>query len=754
MKKLFYLVALFICATLPLMGQSLIFNGDTVNGPLCMIDDNQQQDTIVIDTATWRAAKDTIHSWYSRGDIKILESSHDSVVYFKSTGAGKGSINFSYYKNECGNYVYSANIYKVFNPTKYDLSIQGPDCLTKGDTVVFSVDPIFTKNLGDFIGIDSYYWNITETPRPTFVDSIIYVSGDGSSITFVVGEVTDADSVEVYFGRCNNEDPNKRVVKYLGKAAPKPEINPICIPFGSPGVQVSVANPIDGVIYHWTCDDDQWGFEQPEGAEVTLVQGNTSSPMVTVTASYEGGEVCRASQTSIKVARSWGNDVSVTSDVQPQYELGKEYTFKVEGEVTGGGLKWTAPAGWKGVFYNGQSATMKPNNALEVKLHDSLFVEAVLTCADEGVDRRKFDVYVKPAKVTNITDNGCLIAGTSYKIKITDWELGPKATAYKWLVGDSVQSNYTGDSLIWEAESGIQTISVIPRGAMYEEGHYYWGDTATFALTFQPTPPDSIIAIDTCLFSGQPIETTLSIQTPIPGQTYHWSVPQGWNITCDGADSSSVTYSASNVYQGIYPISIWTTSNGVCDVSDSLSYSINVDTIVWSITYTYYEDLDVFSFKLLKDGEPNSEKKKADWYIDDEISPRKTNQLACSLEESEPLPRSVRAVLSLKGCSVSISWNRSLTMMAPVQRQAKQNSQVQKMATIFPNPTSGIVSIKLLEEKKYLLDVISSTGQLCMEDTIKGPIAQVDISSLNSGVYYFVIIDGQRQETKKIIIKK
>lgn len=747
MKKLFYLVALFICATLPLMGQSLIFNGDTVNGPLCMIDDSQQQDTIVIDMNTWKLAKDTTHSWYSRGDIEILGSCQDSVVYFKSTGAGKGSINFSYYKNECGNYVYSANIYKTFHPDKYDLSIQGPDCLTKGDTVVFSVDPIFTKNLGDFIGIDSYYWNITKTPRPTFVDSIIYISGDGSSITFIAGEVTDADSVEVYFGRCNNEDPNKRVVKYLSKAAPKPEINPICIPFGSPGVQVSVANPIEGVIYHWTCDDDQWGFEQPEGVEVTLIQGNSSSPMITVTASYEGGEACRASQTSLKVARSWGNNVVVTSNVPPQYEFGENYTFKVEGDVTGGGLKWTPPMGWKETYHNGQSATMIPNAASKVKLHDSLFVEAVLTCADEGVDRRKFDVYVKPAKVTNITDNGCLIAGTSYKFKITDWGLGPKATAYKWLAGDSVQSNYTGDSLIWEAKSGVQTISVIPRGAMYEEGHYYWGDTATFVHTFQPTPPDSIIAPDTCLFSGQSIETTLSVQTRVPGQTYHWSVPQGWNITYDNSDSSVVTYSTSNANSGNYPIYVYASGLGDCQISLPKMYVINVDTIEWEIAYEYSRWTKRYDFLLVYQGEAPEQLVSADWYVNGSlVVPGPSEVLSCT-----SLPETLRAEFTIGGCNYVVDWSE-----APQSAQRKTSApQLLELPdlSLTPNPTKDQLRVQWGVEGNFTCMITDMEGHLFVNEKCLGEGLDIDTSKIPNGVYSVVISGGRFLSSRQLIVQ-
>ena len=181
----------------------------------------------------------------------------------------------------------------------------------------------------------------------------IYHAGDNSSVTFVVGQVSGNDSIGVQVGIANG---SSKVYKPLRKAAPKPTINPICVPYGVASVQISVAEPVENVVYSWTCSDDEWGFKPQIGSEVSLIPGNTSSPTITVTAYFEGGETCSASQTTMKVARSWANNVSVTSDTVP-YRFGHEYNFNVTGGVTGGGLSWTPPTGWAITYKDGKEVT-------------------------------------------------------------------------------------------------------------------------------------------------------------------------------------------------------------------------------------------------------------------------------------------------------------------------------------------------------------------------------------------------------------
>lgn len=683
--------------------------------------------------------------WKVIGDL-LIESGDSTATSarIRSTGPGKGRIYYYYDDNpsadcKCGIKAVSLNVYKSFSPSAYNIDISGPDCILAGDTVVYSIDPILTKNLTQGIGVDEYFWQFSSG----LVQEHIYHAGDNSSVTFVVGQVSGNDSIGVQVGIANG---SSKVYKPLRKAAPKPTINPICVPYGVASVQISVAEPVENVVYSWTCSDDEWGFKPQIGSEVSLIPGNTSSPTITVTAYFEGGETCSASQTTMKVARSWANNVSVTSDTVP-YRFGHEYNFNVTGGVTGGGLSWTPPTGWAITYKDGKEVTMRPDNSDSVKLHDSLFVEAILTCAEQGVDRRKYDVYVKPAKATSITDNGCLITDTIYKFKITAWESGPKASTYKWLVDGIEQNSYEGDSLVWKAALGAQTISVIPRGAMYAEGQYYWGDTATFALTFQPTAPDSIIPSDTCLFSQREIETTLHVQTPIPGQTYHWTYIPGWSITSDELDSSIVTYSASNTLSGSYPVSVYASGEGNCSTSNQNTYTIKVKDIPYSIVFTdmgelypMFEGNYGFSLNIATDS--------AIWKVG-------TTNYGKRRSITLPyIPQEVIAIVEIQGCTKEITWSQDQINTHRGNLINKRKSLSEDFSfSIFPNPAKSEVYLQLEDNKQYTLYIVDAKGTLVSTELVKDTHSPINTSSLPNGNYFFILANNENKKVCPILIQ-
>lgn len=170
--------------------------------------------------------------WTLHGDVAFAEGYglFDTTIVIRSRGYGKAAIQLHYLLTAC-NSIDEVDIYKQFNPAEivpYP-EILGPECISAGDTVVYSVNPLLTVNLYDRIGIDNYYWNITDDNKPAFVDRVLYTSGDGSSVTFIVGEVTDDAMLSVQIGRCNAEWP---VTRTLGKAAPAPVLpDTICLSY-------------------------------------------------------------------------------------------------------------------------------------------------------------------------------------------------------------------------------------------------------------------------------------------------------------------------------------------------------------------------------------------------------------------------------------------------------------------------------------------------------------------------------------------
>ncbi|MBR1786579.1 MAG: hypothetical protein IJ756_05390, partial [Paludibacteraceae bacterium] len=167
------------------------------------------------------------------------------------------------------------------------------------------------------------------------------------------------------------------------------------------------------------------------------------------------------------------------------------------------------------------------------------------------------------------------------------------------------------------------------------------------------------------MLSQKEIETTLRVQTPIPGQTYHWTPISNWNMSYahqNPNDSSIVTYSCTSALQGEYPIYVSASGLGDCSLSSSKEYSIKVDTIEWEIAYQYSWWSKKFEFLLIYQGSVPDELITANWYANNESTYTTTDMLPLS-----QLPQALRAEFTIGGCDYSIPLPNS-GMAAPKKR--------------------------------------------------------------------------------------
>lgn len=751
MKKYILVVCTFwVSALIPVMGQSFIFNGDTLKGSICMIDDSLQNDTMLIDADTWAMAKDTTHGWYTRGDVKI-KTTLDSIVYFTSIGPGKGGVYFTYGTPDCGDFVKGSEIFKDFSPEKYELAIQGPDCLKEGDTAVYSVDPIFTKNLGDFIGIDNYYWNINQKPYPSFVDTIIYVSGDGSSITFVAGAVSGNDSIVVNFGRCN-QDESKRVVKYLGKAAPKPIVRDTCIPFDQTSLELNIFNEeYPDLVYTWDYNPKWEPSSYPshdnnsQKRYHTILYPDTGSVgVVTVTASYGDDDACAsAGRATFYLSRSWGKSAKITPQEVYAKNGGDFIKFQLSKDsVPDMTPTWELPkTGWEqkpGTSKYQFAYFARPTNTTQYK--DTIEVWAN-SCYSK--DSCLAIVHMAPAKVDSISELTCLVPGNSYTFSVERWGVGPQPTGYTWYINGNVVAENSSDTYTDVFTSDMTSIAVKSLG---QNG---WdADTTQIELTYQPEPPDSIIASDTCLFSQKEIETTLRVQTPIPGQTYHWTPISNWNMSYahqNPNDSSIVTYSCASALRGEYSIFVSASGLGDCSLSSSKEYSIKVDTIEWEIAYQYSWWSKKFEFLLIYQGSVPDELITANWYANNESTYTTTDMLPLS-----QLPQALRAEFTIGGCDYSIPLPNS--GMAAPKKRLNQLEDIPSL-TVYPNPAHNQLLAEWEQEGKFTISIMDTEGKIIINEHVAGRKANVNISSIPDGHYIVVIRGGRYYSSKQLIIK-
>ena len=753
MKKITSILYAFLmggCIFAQMPKQSaLIYHEDTVKNYLCLVDDDTKVDSMCIDVQTWAIAKDTTHYWSTGGDLTIIGSKNDSIVYFSSKGAGKGSLYFTYYTEGCGNFSIRADFYKDFYPSKYDLQIQGPDCILKGDTVVYSVDPIFTKNLGDMIGIDNYYWNLTQSSKPSFVDTIIYVSGDGSSVTFVVDEVSGNDSIVVNFGRCNQTE-DKAIVKYLGKAAPKPEVDAeVCISASEQEKQLVINNPIENVIYSWSCSDDLWSIVPSTGTSVTLKTGNNAAPVVTVTSYYEGGEACSASKSTIQVRRSWGRNVSITAPTMP-YIYDNKYTFEVVGTITGGGLTWIAPTGWDLTAKNGTTATFSLSYLEDMQLVDTLFAMASNSCAGAEVDNTKMAVFVKPAKVKTIDIPTCLTVGETYTFHITDWENGPKSSKYEWYVNEVKQNNYEGDSLVYVAAAGDSTISVKPLGATNTQTNKrYDGDTTLVKIAFNATAPKAILAAN-CIPTGMRDTIRFTLSNTTANQYYEWELPTGMDSINSDMHNTWMDIETNGVPDD-YIIKVKGIGSGNCNDSEWKKDTFTINEPLFSIATEvvrnnrnfYIDPWDLENIDTYQ------------WYVDN-IYVDNSNEI--SIPKNTPSAFVEVYITFNDGCRQYASLNFTSSANAPLRNLRSSNigilSNAEKLL-LSPNPANNIVQVEFpYADGGSVVYIVDLNGRILYRKSTETNKINIPIENLSIGVYSVVVKQNKQRYSERLIINK
>ncbi|MCF8298812.1 MAG: T9SS type A sorting domain-containing protein, partial [Saprospiraceae bacterium] len=73
---------------------------------------------------------------------------------------------------------------------------------------------------------------------------------------------------------------------------------------------------------------------------------------------------------------------------------------------------------------------------------------------------------------------------------------------------------------------------------------------------------------------------------------------------------------------------------------------------------------------------------------------------------------------------------------------------------IYPNPTSGFVSIEYNQRKKATINIFNISGQLIHSEILSGNTTkQLDLSNFSKGVYLIKISNDEMIETQKLVVE-
>lgn len=747
--------------------------GSTPNAYLDNSTDREHQNSVCMginDTLTVSMDDDFFsgldyYRWTTAGSIAIVDTLNASTVRVVSNGYGKGRVYLRYIANDCNTYTYF-DIFKSFSAKNFEIS--GPDCMAPGDVVVLSVQPLLTEHLSDQIGIDRYYWNVTATPKPSFVDRIVYAAGDGSAVTFVAGNVSDSDTVTVNFGVCN-QAADRAARQKLGKTAPKPEVpEEVCAEYGVRSITLSVTNPVEGVEYSWWCKNAKWQFNRTIGTSVAVTLDAESAEDIIVTASYIDGSGCSGTEAAIKVNRSWGADVALTSPNSTSYRFTTDstYEFKLTGQLSSGSIEWLCPQGWSIAPASSQGyANIKLIPGTGALLQDTLRARTH-SCSESGYDMVEHLVYVRPAPVTAISGETCLTAGQQYVFRVAAEGNGPKADSYTWKINNNTAAYaaFTGDSVVFTATEDMTSIAVRPNGLNGCNGDFY-----TQNLLFKPTAPAGIVSSG-CIAYNMPDTVTFSIEEPVANQQYAWIIPNEWSLVESRNNGREIDVRTTGV-EGEYIVGAYSIGESICGNSAIILDTVHINSVSAEIAYN---DMWGGMFGLT----PYSGTSNYYWYYvsngttvtTDVFEDNDFRVVTCkpSFPDADLLNTTNTVVLeytTATGCRARLTYGvalnpaidyRSLIHASAQRKNARQGvlGSNEKTLTLSPNPTSAELSVSLQDNSSFELYIIDLNGKIVYTDTSAQSTYILDVSAWKQDIYIVFALQNEKRVSYSKFIKQ
>ena len=726
---------------------------------VCVIEIEAQR-VITLPDSTCMSANGTISTsctqpvkhWEAYGDLSIVGSNTGSSATFQSTGYGKGVIRVAYENGGC-NAIDEVDVFKEFTPDS-TLQIEGLSCVSPGDVVVFSIEPILTKNLEDRIGIDNYYWNVQDSIKPDFVDTLYYTAGDGSSVTFKVKDWnnTTPQELTVNLGYCN-QSPSKAVRLVLNKQAPKPVLDAeqLCIPYGTDAFTVSVQNPSSDVAYSW---------EKPLGWELSYLNSDSTSVSVTpdkssigeivVSAMYKSGEYadCAITKTTLPVYRRWGDNVGISAQTTCAVaENSSFYRFTLTGDMpTQTPVRWEFPNTWE-IQRATNDSYIYARPMFNANLTDTVKVYEMSECNVNDLKSASLVVHVKPAKM-EISGQRCVVADSAYTYTATRLSnsYGPNAKSYQWRVNGTVVSGQTDSIASITIPAGANKITVTPVG----EGGCNGNISADYKIMVNPTDPDSIVWVDEhCLSAGMYDTITLRIAGSIATQTYSWdfSKTRNWlQIGTNSTNNSEIIVRTSGI-AGNDTIEAFTNGDSICNNTLRVQYVFSTNDVGFIITQNNVPFLYALIVPSVTYNSPSYI-----WYVDGVHDPSGDN-FPYLVNMTMPTNNVTAIITDASGCQYSYALNYSQS-----SRVIKKSNNLNGDIKIFPNPAQTECKIILKDvfstnDRNAKISIYDANGKYIKSKEVNDIESIITISELQNGSYPIVVSVGNRVFGKILVVK-
>ena len=108
--------------------------------------------------------------------------------------------------------------------------------------------------------------------------------------------------------------------------------------------------------------------------------------------------------------------------------------------------------------------------------------------------------------------------------------------------------------------------------------------------------------------------------------------------------------------------------------------------------------------------------------------------------------------------SENINMNFYPIVLSPYNGEFGETKKMQNLTfieTVYPNPTSGLLTLKLNQFGSFNLEIFNQSGKLIKSDVINSETYKTDLYDQPNGLYIIRVSDNDKNfDTKKIILNK
>lgn len=733
-----------------------------------------------------------ILSWSLAGDLSFDDNNLDQLITTPTTPAtiysfnknvraseqesppsadylarSKGRIYISYDATPCGGGI-SFDIYKMYSynpsnfPDEYVPPIIGPRCWLPDSTYTYSVDQIASDNLGDGIGIDEYYWTVTNGTQSI---TNFYTSADKSSITFTAPNPIIGDwYLQCCFGRANDWDgnataPHTTCVQFPIGAEPQEPIvlfeDPdTCLVVGANSFDINIDTNDPSYdasyTYSWSSNNPNWQFTPNTGASTVMASnpGDLGGNPGTIILSVNNPTCGQTKQFEYNVHRSFMDPVVTIVGADDCLVPGGEYAFQINPSTAHNNYTdWTLPTGWTIVNSNPTETiiTVAVPSGESVGTYTLSAVSA--TCPNSSVS---LDVYIKPANPVFQTTGGdspeCVDYNASSPVPYTV-SSSPGATGYDW----TFPADWTPSS----ASTVLPTVNVTPEGNGTTTGIVsvialgYGGcnsDLVNYPIGYNAIKPDAI-PNDLCWNFGLQGTTVIAVDNapyPFFGDYTVSSNPSGLIVGTPTVNANGeITITTSASASGSYDLIIEHVTTTNCG-PQSETFSINVVGNGSFITPLYNQGMaDIFIANVFAPGASFI------WALlnanGDVISnPTPPSPGVLTLSGSNTPPAQVCIDVTLNGCVTRYCVPGGTYSESVVHPGGNSAHRLNDRITVYPNPTAGTFNIDLANvEEAADLQLFDAQGRLINRHTLSNGKNTIT-EDIPNGTYLLLInVDGE-----------